>query len=96
MVATATHTLCEAANSAVQGQASEERLIAAAKAVSKSTAQLLLACRVKADANSETQRRLQVCLRHSQNSAEGGSWGLVRRRVKMRSVMSVKGGGGGG
>lgn len=61
MVAAATTTLCDAANAAVQGNASEERLIAGAKQVSNSTAQLLLACRVKADSNSETQRRLQVC-----------------------------------
>lgn len=61
MVAAATTTLCDAANAAVQGNASEERLVAGAKQVSNSTAQLLLACRVKADSNSETQRRLQVC-----------------------------------
>ena len=61
MVAAATTTLCDAANAAVQGNASEERLIAGAKQVSNSTAQLLLACRVKADSNSESQRRLQVC-----------------------------------
>lgn len=60
MVAAATTTLCDAANAAVQGNASEERLIAGAKQVSNSTAQLLLACRVKADSNSDTQRRLQV------------------------------------
>ena len=61
MVAAATTTLCDAANAAVQGNASEERLVAGAKQVSNSTAQLLLACRVKADSNSVTQRRLQVC-----------------------------------
>ena len=60
MVAAATTTLCDAANAAVQGNASEERLIAGAKQVSNSTAQLLLACRVKADSNSDHQRRLQV------------------------------------
>ena len=60
MVAAATTTLCDAANAAVQGNASEERLVAGAKQVSNSTAQLLLACRVKADSHSETQRRLQV------------------------------------
>lgn len=60
MVAAATTTLCDAANAAVQGNASEERLIAGAKQVSNSTAQLLLACRVKADSNSDTQRRLQI------------------------------------
>lgn len=59
-VAAATQTLCDAANAAVQGNASEERLIAGANQVASSTAQLLLACRVKADANSATQKRLQV------------------------------------
>ena len=60
MVAAATGSLCEAANAAVQGNASEEKLIASAKAVANSTAQLLLACRVKADPTSVTQKRLQV------------------------------------
>jgi len=49
MVASATRSLCEAANNLVTGEGSEEHLIAAAKAVSKSTAQLVLACKVKAD-----------------------------------------------
>ena len=48
MVAEATSALCEAANAAVQGNASQEKLIASCQAVSASTAQLLLACRVKA------------------------------------------------
>merc|ERR1712012_48283 len=50
LVAAATHNLCEAANSLVQDNASEEKLIAAAKQVSAATAQLLVACKVKADA----------------------------------------------
>ena len=62
LVATATSNLCEAANLVVGGQASEEKLIAAAKAVASSTAQLLLACQVKADARSDSNRRLQVCM----------------------------------
>lgn len=60
-MASATGNLCEAANSVVQGQAQEEKLIAAAKAVASSTAQLLIACQVKADTRSENNRRLQVC-----------------------------------
>ena len=60
MVATATSNLCEAANMVVQGQAKEEKLITAAKAVASSTAQLLISCQVKADARSENNRRLQV------------------------------------
>merc|ERR1711902_418598 len=59
MVAAATHNLCEAANSLVQGNASEEKLIAAAKQVSAATAQLLVACKVKADADSVAMRRLE-------------------------------------
>ena len=62
IVAAATGSLCEAANAAVQGNASEEKLIASAKAVANSTAQLLLACRVKADPTSVTQKRLQVSI----------------------------------
>jgi len=59
-VATATDSLCEAANAAVQGNASEEQLVASAKAVANSTGQLLLACRVKADPKSKTQQGLQL------------------------------------
>merc|ERR1719367_2609007 len=43
LVAAATHNLCEAANSLMQGNSSEEKLIAAAKQVSAATAQLLVA-----------------------------------------------------
>uniref|UniRef100_A0A4W3IZV0 Talin 1 n=1 Tax=Callorhinchus milii TaxID=7868 RepID=A0A4W3IZV0_CALMI len=60
MVAAATSSLCEAANSAVQGHASEEKLISSAKQVAASTAQLLVACKVKADQDSEAMKRLQV------------------------------------
>lgn len=60
MVAAATSNLCEAANSAVQGHASEEKLISSAKQVAASTAQLLVACKVKADHDSEAMKRLQV------------------------------------
>lgn len=60
MVAAATSNLCEAANASVQGHASEEKLISSAKQVAASTAQLLVACKVKADQDSEAMRRLQV------------------------------------
>ncbi|MCP3662313.1 MAG: hypothetical protein GY696_07420 [Gammaproteobacteria bacterium] len=60
MVASATHSLCEAANSLVQGNSSEEKLIAAAKQVSAATAQLLLACKVKTDPNSAALKRLET------------------------------------
>ncbi|OWK09520.1 hypothetical protein Celaphus_00006248, partial [Cervus elaphus hippelaphus] len=60
MVAAATSSLCEAANASVQGHASEEKLISSAKQVAASTAQLLVACKVKADQDSEAMRRLQI------------------------------------
>ena len=59
MVAAATHSLCDAANALVQGHSSEEKLISAAKLVAASTAQLLVACKVKADVDSVAMRRLQ-------------------------------------
>jgi len=59
MVAAATHNLCEAANALVAGHTSEEKLIGAAKQVAGSTAQLLLACKVKADPDSQPMRRLE-------------------------------------
>lgn len=64
MVAAATSNLCEAANASVQGHASEEKLICSAKQVAASTAQLLVACKVKADHDSEAMRRLQVTLNY--------------------------------
>ncbi len=60
LVAAATHNLCEAANSLVKGNASEDKLIGAAKQVAGSTAQLLLACKVKADPDSKSMRRLEA------------------------------------
>ena len=59
-MAAATHNLCDTANAMVQGHGSEEKLIAAAKQVASSTAQLLVACKVKADADSVAMKRLQV------------------------------------
>jgi len=49
----------KAANEAAQGNASEEALIVAAQAVSASTTQLVTASTVKADPNSESQRKLR-------------------------------------
>ncbi|XP_045782661.1 talin-1 isoform X2 [Maniola jurtina] len=60
LVAAAAHALVEAANALVQGAASEERLISSARQVASSTAQLLVACKVKADPSSESTRRLQA------------------------------------
>ncbi len=59
LVAAATHNLCEAANALVKGHSSEEKLIGAAKQVAGSTAQLLLACKVKADPDSASMNRLE-------------------------------------
>ncbi|CAB4054719.1 TLN [Lepeophtheirus salmonis] len=59
LVAAATHNLCEAANALVKGHSSEEKLIGAAKQVAGSTAQLLIACKVKADPNSSSMKRLE-------------------------------------
>ncbi|CAI5437479.1 unnamed protein product [Caenorhabditis angaria] len=59
-VVAAVHQLCEAANGLVQGQASEEKLISAAKQVASSTAHLLVACNVKADMDSQAKKRLQI------------------------------------
>lgn len=60
LVAAATHSLVESANWLVQGQASEEKLISSAKQVASSTAQLLVACKVKAEPDSVSMRGLQV------------------------------------
>lgn len=60
MVAAATHSLVESANALVQGVSSEEKLISSAKQVASSTAQLLVACKVKADPDSESTKRLQA------------------------------------
>ncbi|KAF5290986.1 hypothetical protein FQA39_LY14517 [Lamprigera yunnana] len=59
LVAAATHSLVESANALVQGLASEEKLISSAKQVASSTAQLLVACKVKAESDTEATRRLQ-------------------------------------
>ncbi|KAA0703636.1 Talin-1 [Triplophysa tibetana] len=78
MVAAATSNLCEAANSAVQGHASEEKLISSAKQVAASTAQLLVACKVKADQDSQTMKRLQV----AGNAVKRASDNLVKAAQK--------------
>lgn len=60
LVAAATHSLVEAAQNLVQGVGTEEMLISSAKQVAASTAQLLIACKVRSDPTSETGRRLQA------------------------------------
>lgn len=59
-VAYATGDLCEAANAAVKGEVQRERVVAAAKGVSSSTAQLMSAAAVQADPNSQAQTRLRA------------------------------------
>lgn len=59
MVAAAAHSLVEAAQNLVQGLGTEEVLISSAKQVAASTAQLLIACKVRSDPNSDSGRRLQ-------------------------------------
>ncbi|XP_078077806.1 talin-1 isoform X1 [Mustelus asterias] len=78
MVAAATSSLCEAANAAVQGHASEEKLISSAKQVAASTAQLLVACKVKADQDSEAMKRLQT----AGNAVKRASDNLVKAAQK--------------
>nr|XP_057930845.1 talin-2 isoform X3 [Doryrhamphus excisus] len=78
MVAAATSNLCEAANASVQGHASEEKLICSAKQVAASTAQLLVACKVKADQDSEAMRRLQA----AGNAVKRASDNLVKAAQK--------------
>lgn len=60
LVAAATHSLVESANALVQGISSEEKLISSAKQVASSTAQLLVSCKVKADPESASTKRLLV------------------------------------
>uniref|UniRef100_A0A8D0MLI8 Talin 1 n=1 Tax=Sus scrofa TaxID=9823 RepID=A0A8D0MLI8_PIG len=78
MVAAATNNLCEAANAAVQGHASQEKLISSAKQVAASTAQLLVACKVKADQDSEAMKRLQA----AGNAVKRASDNLVKAAQK--------------
>lgn len=62
--------------------ASEEKLISSAKQVASSTAQLLVACKVKAEGDTEATRRLQqagtAVIRATDN--------LVRAAQKAKSV----------
>lgn len=60
LVAAATHSLVEAAQNLVSGVGTEEMLISSAKQVASTTAQLLIACKVKSDPNSEAGKRLQA------------------------------------
>ncbi|XP_049847483.1 talin-1 isoform X1 [Schistocerca gregaria] len=89
LVAAATHSLVESANSLVQGMSSEEKLISSAKQVASSTAQLLVACKVKADPDSESTKRLQA----AGNAVKRATDNLVRaaqqatQQEKQRSLV---------
>ncbi|GAB0208103.1 talin-1 [Grus japonensis] len=84
MVAAAANNLCEAANAAVQGHASKEKLISSAKQVAASTAQLLVACKVKADHNSEAMKQLQIIA--AQEEMLRKEWELEEARKKLAMV----------
>lgn len=58
MVATATHSLVECAREIIESLSSEDKLISAANQVASCTTQLLVACKVKADPNSDATKRL--------------------------------------
>ncbi|RMC16559.1 hypothetical protein DUI87_06496 [Hirundo rustica rustica] len=60
------------------GHASEEKLISSAKQVAASTAQLLVACKVKADHDSEAMKRLQA----AGNAVKRASDNLVKAAQK--------------
>ena len=70
MVAAATHSLCDAANTLVKGLSSEEKLIGAAQQVASSTAQLVLACKVKADRGSEKMKGLESASRSVRHATD--------------------------
>uniref|UniRef100_A0A8C9ZIW5 Talin 1 n=1 Tax=Sander lucioperca TaxID=283035 RepID=A0A8C9ZIW5_SANLU len=90
MVAAATNNLCEAANSAVQGHASEEKLISSAKQVAASTAQLLVACKVKADQDSQTMKRLQEGGRGGRSCCELYAAGNAVKRASDNLVKAAQ------
>jgi len=86
MVAAATHNLCDAANAMVQGHASEEKLISSAKQVAASTAQLLVACKVKADVDSVAMKRLQ----HAGNAVKRATDALVQAALQSKGNVNYE------
>ncbi|XP_021951847.1 talin-1 isoform X2 [Folsomia candida] len=86
LVAAATHSLVEAANSLVQGHATEEKLISAAKQVASSTAQLLVACKVKSAPDSDATRRLNAAghavKRATENLVKAGQQALAQEEER--------------
>ena len=97
LVAAATHSLCDAANKLVRGEGAEELLIAAAKQVSKSTAQLVLACKVKAKEGSRAMEGLKTAsdaVRRATDALVKAAQGSVQKptspRVKVDRFKQVK------
>ncbi|KAH8306929.1 hypothetical protein KR044_001207 [Drosophila immigrans] len=85
LVAAATHSLVEAAQNLVRGVGTEEMLISTAKQVAASTAQLLIACKVKSNPNSEAGRRLQAAgnavIKSTDNLVHAAQQGLEDEEV---------------
>ncbi|XP_023303329.1 talin-1 isoform X3 [Lucilia cuprina] len=94
LVAAATHSLVEAAQNLVRGVGTEEMLISTAKQVAASTAQLLIACKVKSNPNSEAGRRLQAAgnavIKSTDNLVRAAQQGLEveeERTLKINTSM---------
>ncbi|XP_059217650.1 talin-1 isoform X2 [Stomoxys calcitrans] len=94
LVAAATHSLVEAAQNLVRGHGTEEMLISTAKQVAASTAQLLIACKVKSNPNSEAGRRLQAAgnavIKSTDNLVRAAQQGLEveeERTLKINTSM---------
>lgn len=87
MVAGETGSMCEAANDLVKGIASEERLEASAMGVSTATGQLLIACKVKAEPDSEAMKRLDIAgagvRKASENLVKASSAARENKEVAM-------------
>lgn len=90
LVAAATHSLVEAAQNLVRGVGTEEMLISTAKQVAASTAQLLIACKVKSNPNSEAGRRLQAAgnqvIKSTENLVRAAQQGLEDEEEKTLKI----------
>lgn len=80
LVAAATHSMVEAAQNLVRGVGTEVMLISTARQVAASTAQLLIACKVKSNPTSEAGRRLQAAgtavIKSTENLVRAAQQGL--------------------
>lgn len=90
LVAAATHSLVEAAQNLVRGVGTEEMLISTAKQVAASTAQLLIACKVKSNPTSEAGRRLQAAgnqvIKSTENLVRAAQQGLEDEEEKTLKI----------